>query len=77
MQEAVSYRHGQLIKNVEKMIDDAERLTKISKADSVTAKMVKEFGGDEKLLGSINKKLGELANDLEDLLRSCYAIDQE
>ena len=77
MQEAVSYRHGQLIKNVEKMIDDAERLEKITKTDSVTAKMVKEFGGDDKLLVSINKKLGELTSDLEDLLRSCYSIDQE
>lgn len=73
LNESSGFRESQLHKNLNNLLDTVERLVRITSDTSVTMKMVKEFGGDDKLLKNVNKTLTKSLDDLEDVLKSVYS----
>ena len=80
LQEGSTSRGYQLRKNLDALLDGLERFERITRADSVTAKMVKEqrgYDGDVKQLKDINDKIKIILNRTEDLLMTLFIDSDE
>jgi hypothetical protein len=65
-----------LRKKLSKMVDDVEDLADSTKPGKWLDKSVREAGGDEKLLSTINDEFEKMYNNLNDLLMSCFVNEE-
>lgn len=77
LNESLTYRQRQLHKTMDQILDDLDRLDKLSRPTSVMSKMIKECEGDDVALAAFHKKILAAYDDMTNIMMSCFAGNNE
>ncbi len=73
LNEGLTFKQRQLQKSLDLMLDQLEKMSRMSEPTSNVAKNILEMDGDHKALALFHKKIDDAYDDLTDILMSCFS----